>query len=146
MSRQLFSEMLLATPFSATTVHPQNFRVGHGSQPNGNMQVTQTSLVALGPMKAPFRVWGFPLFVRSAEPVRRTLNLGDAMQPVSDEYKDQIELTTTAADIVADREGAQVNLLGRLSYSTSSPNGCIASVRTVLGWLPCRTARTSRNP
>ena len=52
-----------------------------------------------GGMRAPFFSLWVPVFFRGAEAVRRTLDLRDAMQSVLDEYEDQIELATTAADI-----------------------------------------------
>jgi len=53
-----------------------------------------------GGMRAPFFALWVPVFFRGAEAVRRTLDLRDAMQSVMDAYKDQIEMATTAADIV----------------------------------------------
>ena len=52
-----------------------------------------------GGVHAPFFAFWVPVFFRSAEAVRRTLDLRDAMQWVLDTHKDQIELATTAADI-----------------------------------------------
>lgn len=52
-----------------------------------------------GGIRAPFFALWVPVFFRGAEAVRRTLDLRDAMQSVLDEYKDQIELATSAADI-----------------------------------------------
>lgn len=52
-----------------------------------------------GEMHAPFFALWVPVFFRGAEAVRRTLDLRDAMQSVLDEYKDQLELAITAADI-----------------------------------------------
>src|SRR5215831_10073016 len=53
-----------------------------------------------GEMHAPFFALWVPVFYQGAEAVRRTLDLRDAMQSVLDAYKDQIEMATTAADIV----------------------------------------------
>jgi membrane dipeptidase len=53
-----------------------------------------------GGMHAPFFALWVPVFFRGAEAVRRTLDLRDAMQSVFDTHKDEIELATTAADIV----------------------------------------------
>src|SRR5215469_16771034 len=52
-----------------------------------------------GEMHAPFFALWVPVFFRGAEAVRRTLDLRDAMQPVLEAHKDQIEQATTAADI-----------------------------------------------
>ena len=52
-----------------------------------------------GEMHAPFFALWVPVFFRGAEAVRRTLDLRDAMQVLLDEYRDQIEMATTAAEI-----------------------------------------------
>jgi len=52
-----------------------------------------------GVMHAPFFALWVPVFFRGAEAVRRTLDLLDAMQSLLDDYKDEIEQATTAADI-----------------------------------------------
>jgi membrane dipeptidase len=52
-----------------------------------------------GGMHAPFWALWVPTYAPGAEAVRRTLDLRDSMQQLLDGHKDQLELTTTAADI-----------------------------------------------
>ena len=52
-----------------------------------------------GGMHAPFFALWVPTYYGGAEAVRKTLDLRDTMQMVLDQFKDQIELATTAPDI-----------------------------------------------
>lgn len=72
-----------------------------GEDPGKRWDVGHVDIPRLreGGTHAPFFALWVPVYFPGVEAVRRTLDLRDAMQSVFDAHQDQIELSTTAADI-----------------------------------------------